>query len=55
MRAGHVRRFGPSPVSSDTLTFAAPVRRFEQMVRNKDESFLITASRQSVSSRFPQR
>jgi Uncharacterised ArCR, COG2043 len=40
------------PVS--TLTFAAPMRRIEQMALNMDESFLITASWQAVESRLGQ-
>ncbi len=39
-------------VPGDTLTFAVPMRRFEQMVLNMDESFLITASWQAVRSRL---
>jgi hypothetical protein len=39
-------------VPGDTLTFAVPMRRFEQMVRNMDESFLITKSWRTVRSRL---
>ena len=39
-------------VPATTLTFAVPMRRFEAMVRNMDESFLITASWQAVRSRL---
>jgi uncharacterized protein (DUF169 family) len=41
-------------VPANTLTFAVPVRRFEQMASNMDESFLITASWQAVRSRLGQ-
>lgn len=34
------------------LTFTVPFKRFEQMARNMDESFLITASWQEVKSRL---
>jgi hypothetical protein len=39
-------------VPGDTLTLAVPMRRFEQMVRNMDESFLITGSWRAVRSRL---
>ncbi len=39
-------------VPSDTLTFAVPWQRFEQMVANMDESFLITASWAVVRDRL---
>lgn len=39
-------------VPPNTLTFAAPMRRFEQMVRDMDESFLITPSWQAVARRL---
>ena len=39
-------------VTGNTLTFAVPLRRFEQMVLNMDESFLITESWQAVRNRL---
>jgi uncharacterized protein (DUF169 family) len=39
-------------VPSDTLTFTVPMRRFEQMVANMDESFLITESWKAVRERL---
>jgi Uncharacterised ArCR, COG2043 len=42
-------------VSGDTLTFAVPMRRFEQMVRNIDESFLLAGSWRAIRSRLGQR
>jgi hypothetical protein len=39
-------------VPASTLTFAIPMERFEQMVRNMDESFLITGSWNSVRERL---
>jgi hypothetical protein len=39
-------------VPAGALTFAAPLRRVEPMVRNMDESFLITASWQAVRRRL---
>lgn len=39
-------------VTEDKLTFAMPVRRFEQMVLNMDESFLITKSWELVKKRL---
>jgi hypothetical protein len=39
-------------VPEDTLTFAVPMRRFEQMVLNMDESFLITPSWQAIKNRL---
>jgi hypothetical protein len=41
-------------VPEDTLTFAVPMRRFEQMVHHMDESFLITASWRAVRDRLSQ-
>jgi hypothetical protein len=38
-------------VPENMLTFAVPMRRFEQMVLNMDESFLITASWKALRSR----
>jgi hypothetical protein len=37
-------------VPEDVLTFAVPMARFEQMIRNMDESFLITDTWRGVSS-----
>jgi hypothetical protein len=37
---------------ADSLTFTAPMRRFEQMVLNMDESFLITESWNEVKQRL---
>ena len=39
-------------VPADTLTFTIPNRRFEQMVENMDESFLLTNSWQKVKERW---
>lgn len=39
-------------VPADTLTFTVPMRRFEQMVANMDESFLITESWRAVRDRL---
>ena len=39
-------------VPGDRLTFAVPMKRFEQMVRNMDESFLITESWKIVQKRL---
>jgi Uncharacterised ArCR, COG2043 len=39
-------------VPGDTLTFAAPMRRLEEMARNMDESFLITGSWEVVERRI---
>ena len=39
-------------VADDVLTFAAPMARFEQMVRNMDESFLVTGSWKQVKERI---
>ena len=39
-------------VSSDTLTFAVPMNRFEQMVANMEESFLITKAWGKVRERI---
>jgi hypothetical protein len=39
-------------VPAGALTFAAPMRRFEQMVCNMDESFLITGSWDAVKNRL---
>ncbi len=39
-------------VPDDRLTFAVPIKRFEQMVRNMDESFLLTGSWQMVRNRL---
>ncbi len=39
-------------VPPDTLTFAVPMSRFEQMVAHMDESFLITASWRAVRDRL---
>jgi hypothetical protein len=39
-------------VPDDRLTFAVPMKRFEQMVRNMDESFLITNSWKTVRDRL---
>ena len=41
-------------VPGNTLTFAVPMRRLEEMARNMDESFLITASWQAVRNRLGQ-
>ena len=39
-------------VAPDQLTFAVPFKRFEQMVRNMDESFLITPAWAPVRARL---
>ncbi len=39
-------------VSGDTLTFAVPMNRFEQMVANMEESFLITEAWSKVRKRI---
>jgi len=39
-------------VSADELTFAAPINKFERMVGNMDESFLITESWKKVQKRI---
>jgi hypothetical protein len=39
-------------VSRNTLTFAVPIRRLEEMACNMDESFLITGSWQAVGRRI---
>lgn len=39
-------------VPKNTLTFAIPMKRFEEMVRNMDESFLITDSWNQVKTRL---
>ena len=39
-------------VPSDRLTFAVPMKRFEQMVLNMDESFLITGSWKAIRDRL---
>jgi hypothetical protein len=41
-------------VPPTTLTFAVPMRRFREMVRNMDESFLTTASWHQVRGRISQ-
>jgi len=41
-------------VPDDRLTFAVPMKRFEQMVHNMDESFLITDSWKTVRDRLVQ-
>ena len=41
-------------VSETLLTFTIPIARFEQMVANMDESFLITASWERVRARIRQ-
>ena len=38
-------------VSADELTFAAPMNKFERMVGNMEESFLITESWKKVQKR----
>lgn len=40
-------------VEQEALTFAAPMKKFERMIENMDESFLITRSWDKVKSRFP--
>ena len=39
-------------VPSATLTFTVPLQRFERMVANMDESFLITRSWDAVKRRI---
>ncbi len=39
-------------VPADTLTFAVPIKRFEQMIANMDESFLVTESWRAVLNRL---
>lgn len=39
-------------VDAGTLTFAVPMRKFERMVKNMDESFLVTASWEKVKARL---
>jgi hypothetical protein len=39
-------------VQENTLTFAVPMKRFEEMVKNMDESFLITESWNVVKKRI---
>lgn len=41
-------------VPKDTLTFAAPMNKFSQMIENMDESFLITPSWDKVRKRIHQ-
>jgi uncharacterized protein (DUF169 family) len=41
-------------VSSETLTFSVPMNRFEQMIDNMEESFLITESWSRVRERIVQ-
>jgi len=42
-------------VPGDRLTFAVPIKRFEQMVLNMDESFLITDTWRTVERRLARR
>jgi hypothetical protein len=42
-------------VSADELTFAAPMNKFERMIDNMEESFLITESWKIVQKRIGQR
>ncbi len=42
-------------VSGDELTFAAPINKFETMVRNMDESFLTTPTWEAVLKRVSSR
>jgi len=42
-------------VPKDTLTFSLPINKFERMVENMNESFLITQSWQKVSKRISSR
>jgi hypothetical protein len=49
--------FDPSArpyVESDTLTFAVPMKRFKQMVKNMEESFLITPTWETIKKRIKQ-
>jgi len=39
-------------VPADVLTFAVPMKKFESMVENMDESFLITESWAKVKNRI---
>jgi len=39
-------------VDADTLTFSVPIQKFERMVANMDESFLITDSWKKIRSRL---
>jgi hypothetical protein len=39
-------------VKDGVLSFAAPMNKFEQMVEDMDESFLITGSWEKVSKRI---
>ena len=39
-------------VPQNTLSFAIPIKRFEQMIHNMDESFLITDSWKSIKKRL---
>ncbi len=39
-------------VPENTLTFTIPLKRFEEMVGNMDESFLITKSWEMVKKRM---
>jgi hypothetical protein len=39
-------------VPNDRLTFAVPMKRFEQMVLNMDSSFLITDSWKMIQNRL---
>jgi hypothetical protein len=39
-------------VDSSILTFSVPMQKFERMVANMDESFLITASWEKVKARI---
>jgi len=39
-------------VSSDTLTFSVPMKRFQQMIANMEESFLITKAWATVRKRI---
>ena len=40
-------------VPADTLSFSIPIRKFETMVANMDESFLITDTWKTVKKRLP--
>lgn len=40
-------------VPANTLTFSIPMQKFERMVDNMDESFLITGSWEKVKARLP--
>jgi len=39
-------------VPSDVLTFSAPMNKFNRMIDNMEESFLITSSWQKVQKRI---